>query len=143
MAKQIEVSFFPIEKIQAYANNARAHSCSQIQQIAHSIREFGFMSPILIDKHNTIIAGHGRLLAAREIGLEVIPAIRTDHLTPAQVRAYRLADNKIADNAGWDENLLKIEKRRNEIADSMKRMTPGRSVSSEGANYLRTPHENE
>ena len=80
-----------------------------MQQIARSILENDFISPILIDKDDTIIAGHGRILGAREIGLEVIPAIRVDHLSPAQVRAYRLADNKIASNAGWNDDLLRIE----------------------------------
>jgi ParB-like chromosome segregation protein Spo0J len=92
-----------------YASNSRTHSDAQVAQIAASIKEFGWTNPILIDGENTIIAGHGRLLAARKLGLDKVPAIVLDHLTKPQQRALVIADNKLALNAGWDEELLKIE----------------------------------
>jgi len=92
-----------------YAANSRTHSDAQVAQIAASIREFGWTNPILIDGENTIIAGHGRLLAARKLGMDEVPAIILDHLSKAQQRALVIADNKLALNAGWDENLLKLE----------------------------------
>ena len=109
MQNKIKVIYLPIAEVVEYANNARTHSPSQVRQIAGSILENGFVSPILIDKDSNIISGHDRILGAKEIGLDVIPAIRIDHLSPAQVRAYRLADNKIAANAGWDDELLRVE----------------------------------
>lgn len=92
-----------------YASNSRTHSDAQIAQIAASIREFGWTNPILIDGDNTIIAGHGRLLAARKLGLEEVPAIILDHLSKAQQRALVIADNQLALNAGWDIDMLKAE----------------------------------
>ena len=92
-----------------YASNSRIHSDAQIAQIAASIREFGWTNPILIDGDNGLIAGHGRLLAARKLGLEIVPAIVLDHLTKAQQRALVIADNQLALNAGWDMELLKAE----------------------------------
>ena len=92
-----------------YASNSRTHSDAQIAQIAASIREFGWTNPILIDGDNGLIAGHGRLLAARKLGLENVPAIVLDHLTKAQQRALVIADNQLALNAGWDMELLKAE----------------------------------
>lgn len=92
-----------------FAKNSRTHSDSQVAQIAGSIREFGFTNPILIDEKNGIIAGHGRLLAARKLNFEDVPCIRLEGLTEAQKRAYVIADNKIALNAGWDEKLLALE----------------------------------
>jgi DNA modification methylase len=92
-----------------YAANSRTHSDAQVAQIAASIREFGWTNPILIDGDNTIIAGHGRLLAARKLGLEEVPAIIIDHLTKAQQRALVIADNQLALNAGWDMDMLKAE----------------------------------
>jgi ParB-like chromosome segregation protein Spo0J len=92
-----------------YASNSRTHSDAQIAQIAASIREFGWTNPILIGGDNIIIAGHGRLLAARKLGMEQVPAIVLDHLSKAQQRALVIADNKLALNAGWDEDLLKLE----------------------------------
>ena len=89
--------------------NARTHSRKQIRQIADSIREFGFVTPLLVDKGLKVVAGHGRLAAAREVGLEIVPCLCVDHLSAAQVRALALADNKIAANAGWDEELLALE----------------------------------
>jgi hypothetical protein len=92
-----------------YAANARTHSDEQVAQIAASIREFGFTNPVLIDAQGTIVAGHGRVMAARKLGMETVPCIRLGYLTPAQVRAYVIADNKLALNAGWDEELLAAE----------------------------------
>jgi ParB-like chromosome segregation protein Spo0J len=92
-----------------YARNSRTHSEAQISQIAGSIREFGFTNPVLTDGANGIIAGHGRVMAAQKLGLETVPCIRLDHLTESQKRAYIIADNKLALNAGWDEELLGLE----------------------------------
>jgi DNA modification methylase len=92
-----------------YAANSRTHSDAQVAQIAASIKEFGWTNPILIDGDNTIIAGHGRLLAARKLGLEEVPAIILDHLSKAQQRALVIADNQLALNAGWDMDMLKAE----------------------------------
>lgn len=92
-----------------YASNSRTHSDAQVAQIAASIKEFGWTNPILIDKDNTVIAGHGRLLAARKLGMEQVPAIVLDHLSKAQQRALVIADNQLALNAGWNMDLLKFE----------------------------------
>lgn len=98
-----------VDKLIPYARNARTHSEVQIAQIAASSKEFGFLSPVIISKDNTILCGHGRYYAAQKLGLEKIPCIQEDYLTEAQKRAYILADNKISQNAGWDEELLRIE----------------------------------
>lgn len=100
-----------IDELIPYAKNARTHSDSQVAQIAASIREFGWMNPVLIDAENNIIAGHGRVLAARKLGLEEVPCVLHDHLTETQRKAYIIADNKMALNAGWDEDLLRLELR--------------------------------
>ncbi len=92
-----------------YARNSRTHDDAQVAQIAASIREFGFTNPVLIDAQGGIIAGHGRVLAARKLKLEQVPCIMLDHLTDTQRRAYIIADNKLALNAGWDDELLAIE----------------------------------
>ncbi|MGI8991921.1 MAG: site-specific DNA-methyltransferase [Bryobacteraceae bacterium] len=107
MARQIE--HWPLDKLIPYAKNPRTHSDAQVVQIAASIREFGFTSPILVDSDAGIIAGHGRLLAARQLELDRVPVIILDHLTEKQKRAYILADNQLAMNAGWDEHLLRLE----------------------------------
>lgn len=99
----------PVEALLPYARNARTHSGEQVAQIAASISEFGFLNPIIVDGANGIIAGHGRVLAARKLGLQTVPTIKADYLTEAQKRAYILADNKLALNAGWDDDLLKVE----------------------------------
>lgn len=104
-----EIKIKSINELLPYARNSRTHSDEQIAQIAASIREFGWTNPVLVDKNNTIIAGHGRVLAARRLGLEEVPTISLEHLTEAQVRAYVIADNKLALNAGWDEGLLASE----------------------------------
>lgn len=92
-----------------YARNSRTHSDEQVAQIAASIREFGFLNPIVVDGANGIIAGHGRVMAAQKLGIKELPCIEASHLTDAQRRAYVIADNKLALNAGWDDELLKIE----------------------------------
>lgn len=92
-----------------YVNNARTHSEEQVTQIASSIKEFGFNNPILIDSECGVIAGHGRLLAAKKLGLETVPTVELSSLTEIQKKAYILADNKLALNSGWDEEILKIE----------------------------------
>ena len=92
-----------------YARNSRTHSPKQVAQIAGSIREFGFTNPVLIDAENGIIAGHGRVMGAQKLGLAEVPCIRLSHLTDAQRRAYVIADNKLALNAGWDEEMLGLE----------------------------------
>ena len=98
-----------INELLPYARNARTHSDEQIAQIAASIREFGFTNPVLIDPDNTILAGHGRVMAARQLGEEVVPVIVARGWSEAQKRAYVIADNKLALNAGWNEELLKLE----------------------------------
>lgn len=92
-----------------YVSNSRTHSEEQIAQVASSIKEFGFTNPVLIDSDNGIIAGHGRILAAQKLNLDNVPCIELSHLTDAQKKAYVIADNKLALNAGWDEELLSIE----------------------------------
>src|ERR1039457_6446179 len=109
MARRIEV--WPIERLVPYARNARTHSPEQVAQIAASIVEFGFNAPILVASDSGIIAGHGRLLAARKLGLAEVPVVVLDHLSETQRRAYIIADNKLAINAGWDEKALAAELR--------------------------------
>ena len=92
-----------------YVNNSRTHSDEQVMQVASSIKEFGFTNPILIDDDGGIIAGHGRLMAAKKLGLVEVPCIRLGHLSEAQRKAYVIADNKLALNSEWDNDLLKIE----------------------------------
>jgi len=99
----------PVDSLIPYARNARTHSEEQIAQIAASIREFGWTNPILTDGDNGVIAGHGRLAAARKLELTEVPVIELGHLSPEQKKAYILADNRIALNSGWDEELLKLE----------------------------------
>jgi DNA modification methylase len=100
---------WPTEKLVPYARNARTHSDEQVAQIAASIVEFGFTNPILAGSDGVIVAGHGRLAAAQKLGLESVPVVVLDHLTPTQRRALILADNRIAENAGWDDAMLRIE----------------------------------
>lgn len=105
----VEIKMVPVEDLIPYVNNARSHSDAQVTQIAASIREFGWTNPILTDGANGIIAGHGRLMAAKKLKLEKVPVIELSHLTDVQKRAYVLADNKLALISGWDENLLGFE----------------------------------
>lgn len=98
-----------IAELKPYPKNARTHSPKQIRQIAKSIQQFGFVNPVLIDKENTILAGHGRVEAAKLAGLTEVPAVCISHLTPAQKKAYILADNRLAELSGWDKDILKVE----------------------------------
>ena len=105
----LKIVLRPLENLVPYARNPRAHSNEQVAQIAASIKEFGFTNPILLDGENGLIAGHGRLAAARQLGLKTVPCIELGHLSETQKRAYIIADNKLALNAGWDEELLRLE----------------------------------
>ena len=100
---------WPTDKLVPYARNARTHSDEQVAQIAASIVEFGFTNPILAGSDGVIVAGHGRLAAAQKLGLDTVPVVVLDHLTPTQRRALIIADNRIAENAGWDDAMLRIE----------------------------------
>jgi len=105
----LQVQNVAIAVLKPRPNNPRTHSKKQLKQLADSIREFGFVNPVLIDAEGGIIAGHGRVEAAKLLGMTEAPAVRVDHLTEAQIRAYVIADNKLALNAGWDEGLLRLE----------------------------------
>ena len=105
----MQIEQIALEALIPYAKNSRTHSDEQVAQIAGSIREFGFTNPVLVGADNDIIAGHGRVLAARKLSLAQVPCLRLGHLTDSQKRAYVIADNKLALNAGWDEELLKVE----------------------------------
>ena len=107
MASRIEM--WPLERLTPYAKNARTHSDAQVAQIAASIVEFGFTAPLLVSEDGGILAGHGRLAAARKLQLDTVPVVVLDHLTPTQRRAYILADNQLALQAGWDQELLSVE----------------------------------
>lgn len=107
-AAPLQIVYRPLTELTRYAHNARTHSPEQVNQIAASITEFGFTNPLLIRK-GIILAGHGRLAAAEQLGLEQVPCLVLDHLTETQAKALILADNKLALNAGWDEELLKAE----------------------------------
>ena len=98
-----------VKSLVPYARNSRTHSPQQVDKIAASIREFGFLNPIIVDGDNGIVAGHGRVLAAQKLGLKDLPCIEASHLTEAQKRAYIIADNRLALDAGWDNELLKVE----------------------------------
>ena len=105
----MNIEYIKTEELQGYKTNTRTHSSEQVQQLANSITEFGFTNPVLIDGERQIIAGHGRLAAAKKLLMDEIPCIVLDHLSDEQRRAYVIADNKLALNAGWDEDLLKLE----------------------------------
>jgi ParB-like chromosome segregation protein Spo0J len=105
----LSVEYIPPDDLKPYGRNARTHSRKQIRQIADSIRIFGFTNPILIDSQNMILAGHGRVEAAALLAMAKVPCVRIETMTPEQKRAYALADNKLAMNAGWDEELLAEE----------------------------------
>lgn len=106
---QLAVVYRKTSDLIPYAMNSRTHDAQQVAQIAASIKEFGFNNPIAIDGENGVIAGHGRLLAAQKLGLNEVPTIELSHLTEQQKKAYVIADNKIAINAGWDAEILKFE----------------------------------
>lgn len=104
-----DMELVEINKLVPYVNNARTHSPEQINKLRSSLREFGFINPVIIDKDYGIIAGHGRVIAAREEGIDKVPCVFVDHLTEAQKKAYIIADNRMALDAGWDEELLRVE----------------------------------
>jgi hypothetical protein len=99
----------PTDELVPYKNNPRTHSATQLERLVNSLKEFGFTNPILIDEDNNVIAGHGRLQAAIIAGFKTVPTITLDHLTPEQRRAYVIADNQLALNSGWDDELLQAE----------------------------------
>src|SRR5688572_14094277 len=105
----MQIDYIPVDTLQPYAGNARTHSTKQVRKIAKSIKAFGFTNPILADDKFTVIAGHGRLAAAKLLKMPTVPVVRLSHLSEAQVRAYVLADNKLALDAGWDREMLSIE----------------------------------
>ncbi|MFY7926403.1 MAG: ParB N-terminal domain-containing protein, partial [Aquidulcibacter sp.] len=109
MQPELAVISLPVAALVPYAENARTHSPAQVAQIASSIAEFGFVNPVLVDGAGVLMAGHGRVMAAKRLGMASVPAIRLAHLTEPQARALRLADNQIALNSGWDEALLAAE----------------------------------
>lgn len=104
-----EMKLVSIDKLIPYVNNARTHSPEQINKLRSSLREFGFVNPVIIDQNFNVVAGHGRLMAAREEGFTEVPCVLVDYLTEAQRKAYILADNRYAEDAGWDEEMLRVE----------------------------------
>lgn len=106
---KLEVQYLNTDHLIPYVNNSRTHSDEQVSQICASIKEFGFTNPILIDESDGIIAGHGRVSAAKRLGMEQVPCIRLIGLTKSQRKAYVIADNQLALNAGWNFDLLKLE----------------------------------
>jgi len=105
----MQIETLPVDTLRPYPRNARTHSHKQIRQIANSIRRFGFCNPVLIDDQRQIIAGHGRVAAAKLLGMEQVPTVRLSHLSDAEKRAYIIADNRLAERAGWDREILAIE----------------------------------
>jgi ParB-like chromosome segregation protein Spo0J len=105
----MKIEYTRVRDLRPYPNNARTHSKKQIRQIANSIKTFGFCNPVLVDDEKQIIAGHGRVEAAKLLGIDAVPSCRLSHLSETDKRAYILADNKLAEKAGWDKELLAIE----------------------------------
>ena len=104
-SSELLVSYRPVGSLKDNPNNSRIHSKHQVRQIANSIKAFGFTNPVLLDKTNTVVAGHGRVAAARFLGMSEVPTIRLESLTPEQVRAYVIADNRLAEKAGWETEI--------------------------------------
>ncbi len=104
-----EIQQVPVGDLSPYANNPRTHSASQLDRLVQSLKEFGFTNPLLVGDDMQIVAGHGRLMAAQALGLETVPVIKLSHLTEDQKRAYVIADNQLALNSGWDDDLLQAE----------------------------------
>ena len=109
MITTTQMQLVDINKLVPYVNNARTHSPEQITKLRSSLREFGFVNPVLIDREFNVLAGHGRLAAAKEEGIKEVPCVFVEHLSEAQKKAYILADNKLALDAGWDDSLLKVK----------------------------------
>ena len=105
---ELRIEYIDPDKLTPYENNAKQHPDEQVEHIANSIREFGFRQPIVVDSNNVVVIGHGRLLAAKKLGLETVPVVRADDLTEAQVKALRLADNK-TNESGWDFTALEAD----------------------------------
>src|SRR5882757_8906614 len=105
----LSIVYQALADLKPRATNPRTHSKKQIAQIAKAIRRFGFTNPVLVDDGNGIVAGHGRIEAAKTIGMSKVPTVRLSNLSEAEIRAYVIADNKLAENAGWDRNLLGLE----------------------------------
>ena len=104
-----QIEQWPVARLKPYAKNARTHSDDQIARIAASLIEYGWTAPVMVSDEDEIVAGHGRLLAAQHLGLSEVPVIRLGHLTPEQARAYRIADNRLSELSGWDDELLAAE----------------------------------
>ena len=104
-----QMQMVKVSELIPYVNNARTHSQEQVNKLRSSLREFGFVNPVIIDQDKNVIAGHGRLMAAKEEGITEVPCVLVDYLTEAQKKAYILADNRYAQDAGWDEELLRLE----------------------------------
>lgn len=105
MQSKMTIEYLPVKQLHEYSRNAKKHPTDQVEHIANSIREFGFRQPLVIDKENVLVIGHGRLLAAKKLGLDTVPCVRADDLTDEQIKAFRLADNKVAES-DWDMDLL-------------------------------------
>ena len=103
--KNLKIEYLPVGSLKPYEKNAKKHPADQVEHIANSIREFGFRQPLVIDKDNVLVIGHGRLLAAKKLGLDTVPCVRADDLTEEQIKALRLADNK-TNESEWDFDLL-------------------------------------
>lgn len=106
--KELNITYRPIKELKPYKKNAKKHNKEQVEQIANSIKEFGFTQPVIIDKHDCVVAGHGRILGAKKAGLKQVPTVCLDELTEEQIKAYRLVDNKLNESE-WDYNLLDEE----------------------------------
>ena len=104
--RHLNLEYVPLDALTLDPENARLHKRAQIKSIARSIEAFAFNSPILVDRHDKVVAGHGRFLACRHLGWTEVPVVRLDHLTPEQARAYAIADNRLAETSAWDETLL-------------------------------------
>ena len=106
--EELNIVYKPIKELKPYKKNAKKHSKEQVEQIANSIKEFGFTQPVIIDKHNSVVAGHGRILGAKKAGLKQVPTVCLEDLTEEQIKAYRLVDNKLNESE-WDNALLNTE----------------------------------
>lgn len=106
--KELNITYRPIKELKPYKKNAKKHNKEQVEQIANSIKEFGFTQPVIIDKHDCVVAGHGRILGAKKAGLKQVPTVCLDELTEEQIKAYRLVDNKLNESE-WDYSLLDEE----------------------------------